>query len=130
VTRVPFAAGGLCGLERGLRRVNPRGREAVAEEDRVGLAMVLGGPALYLLGEDLFQWRATGKTNPKRLTVTGLLILLVPLGGHVAVLALGVIVTALLGALAIWESRAPASAWVLLGRQQEVDEPDALFSRR
>ena len=29
---VPFAAGGLRGLERGLHRVNPRRREAVAEE--------------------------------------------------------------------------------------------------
>jgi low temperature requirement protein LtrA len=73
----------------------------------VGLAMVLGGPALYLLGENLFQWRTTGKTNTKRLTVAGLLILLVPLAGHVAALLLGVIVTALLGALAVWESRAP-----------------------
>jgi hypothetical protein len=58
--------------------------------------MVLGGPALYLLGENLFQWRMTGKTNTKRLTVAVLLILLVPLAGHVAGLLLGVIVTALL----------------------------------
>ena len=27
----------------------------------VGLAMVLGGPALFLLGESLFRWRLTGK---------------------------------------------------------------------
>jgi len=73
----------------------------------VGLAMVLGGPALYLLGESLFQWRITRKTNTKRLTVAGLLILLVPLGGHVAALLLGVIVTTLLATLAVWELRAP-----------------------
>ena len=69
----------------------------------VGLAMVLGGPALFLLGESLFQRRLTSKTNIKRLTVAGLLILLVPLGGHLTALLLGAIVTALLAALAVWE---------------------------
>ena len=29
----------------------------------VGVAMILGGPALYLLGESLFRWRMTGATN-------------------------------------------------------------------
>jgi hypothetical protein len=42
------------------------------------------------------------------LTLAGLLILLVPLAGHVAALLLGVIVTTLLAALAVWELRAPA----------------------
>ena len=69
----------------------------------VGLAMMLGGPALFLLGENLFQRRLTSKTNTKRLTVAGLLILLVPLAGHLTALLLGVIVTALLAALAVWE---------------------------
>jgi low temperature requirement protein LtrA len=49
----------------------------------VGLAMMLGGPALYLVGENLFQRKLTSQTNTKRLTVAGLLILLVPLAGHV-----------------------------------------------
>jgi low temperature requirement protein LtrA len=71
----------------------------------VGLAMVLGGPALYLLGENLFRWRVTRETNTKRLTVAGLLILLAPVAGHIAALLLGVIVTTLLAALAVWESR-------------------------
>ena len=65
--------------------------------------MVLGGPALYLLGESLFQRRMTGTANTKRLTVAGLLILLVPLAGHVSALLLSVIVTTLLAALAVWE---------------------------
>ena len=69
----------------------------------VGLAMMLGGPALYLVGVSLFQWRLTSKTNSKRLTVAGLLILLVPLGGHLTALLLGAIVTTLLAALAVWE---------------------------
>jgi low temperature requirement protein LtrA len=76
----------------------------------VGLAMVLGGPALYLLAVNLFQWRVTRTTNTKRLTVAGLLILLVPLGGHVAALLLGTIVTTLLAALAVWELAAASAA--------------------
>jgi low temperature requirement protein LtrA len=69
----------------------------------VGLAMMLGGPALYLVGVSLFQRRLTLETNTKRLTVAGLLILLVPLAGHLTALLLGVIVTTLLAALAVWE---------------------------
>ena len=46
----------------------------------VGLAMILGGPALYLLGESLFRWRMTRATNTRRVAVAALLILLVPLG--------------------------------------------------
>jgi low temperature requirement protein LtrA len=76
-----------------------------APQHGVGLAMMLGGPALYLLGDNLFQRRLTSKANAKRLTVAGLLILLFPLGSHVAALLLGAIVTTLLAALAVWESR-------------------------
>ena len=83
----------------------------IAEPDEpqhgVGLAMMLGGPALFLLGENVFQRRLTSKTNTKRLAVVGLLILLVPLGGQITALLLGVIVTTLLAALAVWELRAP-----------------------
>jgi low temperature requirement protein LtrA len=46
----------------------------------VGLAMVLGGPALYLLGEYLFRRRMTGAANIKRLAVAAVLLLLAPLG--------------------------------------------------
>ena len=73
----------------------------------VGVAMVLGGPALYLLGESLFCWRMTGETNAKRVAVAALLILLVPLGSQLSVLLLSLIVAALLPALAVWERRAP-----------------------
>jgi low temperature requirement protein LtrA len=83
--------------------------EPGASQHGVGLAMVVGGPALYLLGANLFQWRTTGETNAKRFTVAGLLILLVPVAGHVAALLLGVVVTALLAALAAWESERPAA---------------------
>jgi low temperature requirement protein LtrA len=71
----------------------------------VGLAMVLGGPALFLFGESLFRWRLTGKPSTKRLAVAALLIMLAPLGGQVGVLSLLVIVVALLSMLAVWELR-------------------------
>jgi low temperature requirement protein LtrA len=71
----------------------------------VGLAMVLGGPALFLLGESLFQWRVTRTMNTKRLAAAALIVLLAPLGGEVAALLLGAIVTALLAVLAAWELR-------------------------
>jgi low temperature requirement protein LtrA len=69
----------------------------------VGVAMILGGPALYLLGESLFCWRMTGVTSTKRLAVAALLILLVPLAGEISALVLSLVVAALLPALAVWE---------------------------
>jgi low temperature requirement protein LtrA len=75
----------------------------------VGLAMMLGGPALYLLGESLFRWRMTGTTHTGRMAIAGLLVLLVPLGGQVSALALGLIVATLLSALAGWEIRVQPS---------------------
>jgi low temperature requirement protein LtrA len=76
----------------------------------VGSAMILGGPALYLLGESLFGWRVAGAMNTRRLAVAALLVLLVPFGGQVSVLLLSLIVASLLAALVIWELRAPGSA--------------------
>ena len=71
----------------------------------VGLAMMLGGPALYLLGESLFRWRMTGSTHGARLATAGLLVLLVPLGGQLSALPLSLIVATLLSALAGWQLR-------------------------
>jgi low temperature requirement protein LtrA len=74
----------------------------------VGLAMIVGGPALFLAGEHLFHRKLALGAENARLLVAGSLVLLVPLGSVVPALALGAIVTALLGALAVWETRAPA----------------------
>jgi low temperature requirement protein LtrA len=76
----------------------------------VGVAMIVGGPALYLLGESLFQWRMTGVVNAKRVAVAALLVLLAPLGTQISVLALSVIVASLLPALALWERRGALAA--------------------
>jgi low temperature requirement protein LtrA len=72
----------------------------------VGLAMMLGGPALFLLGESLFRWRMTGRTNVARVAVAGVLVLLGLVGGELSALLLSVIVATLLSALAAWELRA------------------------
>jgi low temperature requirement protein LtrA len=74
----------------------------------VGLAMLLGGPALFLVGESLFRLRITGAANAERLAVAALLVLLAPLGGQASALALSATVAALLSALALWELRTPA----------------------
>jgi len=71
----------------------------------VAVAMILGGPALYLLGESLFRWRITGVANARGIAVAALLLLLVPLGGHVAALPLSIIVAVLLTLLAVSEPR-------------------------
>jgi low temperature requirement protein LtrA len=70
-----------------------------------GLAMVLGGPALFLLGESLFRRHITGEWSRERLAALGLLILLLPLAVHLSVLLLSVIATAVLIALAISQKR-------------------------
>jgi low temperature requirement protein LtrA len=89
----------------------------------VGPAMVLGGPALYLVGESLFRARLTGVANAQRLGVAALLIVCVPLGAHVSALVLSAGVTALLSALALWELRAPARGALHPHHQHEGATP-------
>ena len=74
----------------------------------VGLAMVLGGPVLYLLGESMFRLRVTGATDTNRLAVAAILVLLAPIGCQMSALALSATVVALLSAVALWELRTPA----------------------
>ena len=66
----------------------------IAEPDHAlhgaALAVVLGGPALYLLGESLFGWRMTGIPDARRIAVAGLLILLVPVGSQISGLSIWV----------------------------------------
>ncbi len=68
-----------------------------------GVAMMAGGPALYLLGETLFRVRMIGSVNPKRLASVLALCALGALGGGFSALALAGAVAALLSALALWE---------------------------
>lgn len=71
----------------------------------VGTAVVLGGPALFLLSENLFQWRTVGTASAKRLAAAALIIALAPLAPELSTLSLSAIVTGLLTAVAIWELR-------------------------
>ena len=72
----------------------------------VGLAMILGGPALFLLGESLFRWRMTGTMSVTRVAVAGVLVLLGLIGGQLSALLVSAIVATMLSALAAWELRA------------------------
>jgi low temperature requirement protein LtrA len=71
----------------------------------VGLAMVLGGPALFLVGESLFRLRVHRTANAERLAVAAILVALAPLGSRISALALSAMVAGLLSALAAWELR-------------------------
>ena len=75
-----------------------------------GVGMVLGGPALLLLGESLFRRRITGTWNRERLAALGLLILLAPLAVHVSALLLSAIATTVLAALALLQKRVTDTA--------------------
>jgi low temperature requirement protein LtrA len=71
----------------------------------VGVAMVLGGPLLYLLGESHYRWRISRTHNVKGITVAGVLLLLAPIAHGVSTLWLSVLVAALLTLLAVWQRR-------------------------
>jgi low temperature requirement protein LtrA len=92
----------------------------------VGLAMVLGGPALYLVGESLFRLRVGGVANAERLAVAAIFLLLAPLGAQISALALSAIVTALLSALALWELRTQARDALAAGLGAPTEAPRGL----
>jgi len=73
--------------------------------DGVGAAMLLAGPALYLLGENLFRGRMSGPLKAERLTAAVLLLALLPLGTRLSALLLSAVVATVLTALAVAELR-------------------------
>ncbi len=68
-----------------------------------GVAMLVGGPAVYLAGETLFRVRMIGSVAPKRVGAVLALCVLGLLGGDLSAIALAGAVAALLTALALWE---------------------------
>jgi low temperature requirement protein LtrA len=83
--------------------------------------MLVGGPALYLLGESLFRLRMIGSVSPKRVgAVLGLCALGV-LGDAVSAFVLALCVTGVLTGLALAEYEPLARR--LRG---EVEDPAAL----
>jgi low temperature requirement protein LtrA len=69
----------------------------------VAPALFLAGPGLFLLGASAFQWMTTGRINRGHLLAVVLLLAFGAIADRVPVVALAVIATALLGALAIRE---------------------------
>lgn len=76
--------------------------------DAAGVAAILSGPALYLLGNALFKWVTNDRRAPPLSHCAGLLLLiaLVPLAMAelVSPLELGTATTAILVIVAVWES--------------------------
>jgi low temperature requirement protein LtrA len=73
--------------------------------NRAGALMVLGGPALYLLGESLFRLRMIGSVSPRRIGTIILLCALVVVSPYVTALELSLIAALVLTALAAWEGQ-------------------------
>ena len=66
-------------------------------------AITLGGPILYLAGETLFRIRMIHSSNPKRVATIVALAACGLLATNVSAVVLGLIITAILTALGIWE---------------------------
>ncbi|HJR73221.1 MAG TPA: low temperature requirement protein A [Luteimonas sp.] len=73
-----------------------------------GIAAILGGPALYLIGNALFKWVTNDRRTPPLSHMAGLLLLfaLMPFAfAHLfSALALGIATTAILILVAVWET--------------------------
>jgi low temperature requirement protein LtrA len=66
-------------------------------------AITLAGPVLYLAGETLFRIRMIGSANPKRFTTIVVLLACGLIATNVWAVVLGLIITAILTSLGIWE---------------------------
>ena len=68
-------------------------------------ALILGGPALYLIGNALFKWAVWGAVPRTRLIAGGALAALVPVAVVASALALMVTATLVLVGVALWDVR-------------------------
>ena len=68
------------------------------------IAVVIGGPALYLSGTLLFKWVTAGWPPLSHLAGLSLLAAIVPLAPHVSVLSLGAAAGLVLVVIAAWET--------------------------
>jgi len=69
------------------------------------LAVILGGPVLYLVGHTLFRLRMIHNVSAKRVVAAIAILALAPLGGALSSLALAACVLAILAVLAAAETR-------------------------
>ncbi|MET0754617.1 MAG: low temperature requirement protein A [Pseudoxanthomonas sp.] len=76
--------------------------------ESMGIAVILAGPALYLLGNALFKWTSNDRKLPPLSHLCGLLLLaaITPFAfaHHLSALALGAYTTAVMVVVAAWES--------------------------
>ncbi len=109
---VPIVAGIIvCAVSDELVLVHP------GHADDVGIAVILGGPALYLVGTALFKWVTNDRVIPPLSHLTGLASLAAlawPAFAHAfSALQLGLLTTAVMVLVATWETlalRRPAKA--------------------
>ena len=102
---LPIIAGIIaCAVADEIVLVHPR------HADAMGMAMILAGPALYLLGNALFKWASNDRRLPPLSHLAGLLLLavLAPLAyrHHFSALASGIATTSVMILVAAWESLA------------------------
>jgi low temperature requirement protein LtrA len=96
---VPIVAGIiLCAVADELLLLHP-----LDELDGVGIAVMLGGPALYLLGELLVRLRMVGRVSVRRSVAIGALAVLVLPALVLPAIAVAGLATGVLVALAVWE---------------------------
>ncbi len=69
------------------------------------LVVLLGGPALYLIGHTLFRLRMIHNVSKKRVVATLAIIALAPLASVLSALAISACVLAILVVLAVAETR-------------------------
>ena len=67
------------------------------------VVMLVGGPAIYLIGESLFRLRMIASVSVKRVTAIVVILALAALGGTLSVLALALCVSGVLTLLALSE---------------------------
>lgn len=97
--------------------------------DTATLAVVLGGPAMFLLGHALFKLAVFGTWSMPRIIALGALVLLVPVGTVVSPLALATCATVVVAAVAFSELRYDrATVIAMLGLDREPATEDTQLS--
>jgi low temperature requirement protein LtrA len=87
------------------------------------VAVIIGGPALYLIGNLLFKWLTAGWPPLSHLAGLILLAAVVPFAPHVSMLLLGSAASVLLVVVAAWETLS------LQARREGMDERSAHRNR-
>ena len=80
--------------------------------EKSALAVILGGPAVYLVGNVLFKYAIAGRLPPSHLAGLALLAALIPFANYLSLLQLGAAANAVLVLVAIWETISLRTPWV------------------